>query len=307
MYKLKRISNKKDWETFTEIVETTDGTSFTLHPDWLQGYEILPFFIKKIGYFVLDDKGIIMAGISGIKFWRGKWLTAFPSDPVFMKEISEETKLIIWKLIINLCDNQLHISSTLELEKIGLVKSKFPRGIYPNPGIGSIEIFSSSDVQIMSLKYQVRRNIKRAMEQGIEIIEINNPKELKLFYSICKVNARENNYSIRPFFIISKIWRKGLKSGSCCFFMAKSKDDFVGAIWVMKSGNMFHNIMGGSLKLKPRLEVGYAMQWGMLELSRIKQFNQYNISIGGPKGVEQFKDDFGREKINLTQQYARIF
>ena len=23
MYKLKRISNKKDWETFTEIVETT--------------------------------------------------------------------------------------------------------------------------------------------------------------------------------------------------------------------------------------------------------------------------------------------
>lgn len=65
--------------------------------------------------------------------------------------------------------------------------------------------------------------------------------------------------------------------------------------------------MGGSLKLKPRLDVGYAIQWGILGVSRRSNFNKYNISIGGPKGVEQFKDDFGREKLKRTNRYVGVF
>jgi lipid II:glycine glycyltransferase (peptidoglycan interpeptide bridge formation enzyme) len=307
MYNLKVISTRAEWHRFSKIVETTDGASFTLHPDWLYGYELVPVVIKKIGYFIYNDKNEEIGGISGIQYWIGKWITIYPSDPFYLSDIKFEVKKQIWRVILEQNQTKTHVSSDLDLEDIGLKKGKFPKGIYPNPGIGAVDILKSAEEQIMSLKYQVRRNIKRSIEQEIEIVRVSKLSELSLFYSICKINAKESNYSIRPYLILKKMWKRGLQSESFSFYLAKKDNKSIGAIWTIKSGNMYHNIMGGSLKLKPRIEVGYAIQWGIIEASRRNNFTKYNISIGGPKGVEQFKDDFGRKKINLTKQYVGIF
>jgi hypothetical protein len=62
-----------------------------------------------------------------------------------------------------------------------------------------------------------------------------------------------------------------------------------------------------SLKTKPRLEVGYAMHWHIIKSSLARNYKGYNISVGGPEGVERFKDDFGREIVLKSKSYVGIF
>lgn len=309
MFRLERIASKDNWNKYRQMVLETTFTSFTLLPEWLDGYCLIPGLIKRIGYLIYDEEGVLIGGIAGVTYWLGRRITIFPSDPVIIEEfkIKHNLEPILMELFKSV-KGRIHISSSVEeAENIGLKRAKFPKGFYPNPGLGLIESNSSSEVILSQFKYQVRRNIKRSFEQELEIFKVTNILDLDKFYNLLKRNAKENNYSIRPKWMMISLWKRGFSKGSFEFYFAKKEDSEVGCIWVVNCGEVRHNIMGASIKTKPRLEVGYAIQWHMLKECIDNKMLGYNISIGGPSGVEKFKDDFGRNKILIKKSYVGIF
>lgn len=304
MYIFKRIEGESDWNTLKALVEESPRTSFILHPDWLEGYAIVPFLLKKTGYLLFDSNGSPLAGIAGIRYWNGRWVYVFPSDPVTVNR-DDNSKSVLLTRIREAVRGRIHISSSLEgLDELGFREGTFPKWIYANPGIGSVSILPTEESQMADFKYQVRRNVKRSIDQGLELERVSSMDRLRDFYDICKMNADQEGYRIKPFFFYRRMWVRGLENGSFHFLLAKHKDRTKGGMWLIRSGRMLHNIMGGSVKEKPRLEVGYFLQWSAIRLSIEMGFSEYNISVGGPKGVEAFKDDFGRVIHGKTKTYS---
>lgn len=309
MFKLKLINKLEEWKRFAEMVETTDWASFTLHPDWLYGYEFLPFLIRKVGFFIYNNENQEIGGVSGIKYWLGKWKMVYPSDPIYIHDVSEEDKKEIWLLILKQSKVKTHVSSYLDLESIGLSKGKFPKGIYPNPGIGVVHLKNSTEEYLNQLKYSVRRKINQGKleESSLKFTCVTNNSELREFYELLKTNALNAGYKIRPYLLLKFFWINGLKNKTMIFLKLSRNGQLVGCSVLIKTGNMINYIMGASDKKIQKLNAGYLLHLKGMDISRHFGYRYYNISIGGTSTVEKLKDDFGREKVNITKKYVGVF
>jgi hypothetical protein len=308
MYNLKEIRTRADWYRYAKIVETTNWSSFTSHPDWLRGYELVPFLIRKVGYFIYNEDNQEIGGLSGIKYWLGKWIIIYMSDPVYFVNITDEEKKRVWRKVLDQSNNRTHISTTLELDSLGLKRSKFPKGIYPNPGIGAVDFNISEEEYLKALKYGVRRKINQGKQDDANLIfsTVSHKKELFAFYNLLKLNALNAGYKIRPYLLLRNFWINGLRNKTIIFLKLSKNEKLVGCSVLIKSGNMINYVMGASDKTFQKLNAGYLLHLKSMEISRNFGYGYYNISIGGTQTVEKLKDDFGREKVNLTKQYVSI-
>lgn len=310
MFKLKRIKTKSEWEEYRQMVLDTPLASFTLLPDWLDGYCLFPFLIKKHGFLIYDKNDILIGGIAGIRFWFARCITVYPSDPIFKEDLNKfEFKIeeILLRLFIT-TKGKIHISTKIENPfSLGLTKGKFPKGFYPNPGIGLVKIPRNHNQLLESFKPKVRRDIRLSERRGVNVNLIESRIRLKFIYDFLKNSSIINGYKIRPYVLFKKMWIKMLINNTGVFAEAKVGDVSKGIIWLIKSGRCLHYIMGATLKEDVELNVGYALQYWAIKYSQNLGFNSYNISIGGPSSVEKFKDDFGRENILISECYVGIF
>ena len=87
--------------------------------------------------------------------------------------------------------------------------------------------------------------------------------------------------------------------------MAIKDGQIKGAIWLIDCGKRLNYVMGGTIKEKPRLDVGYFLHWNAIKLSIDSNFLTYNISTGGSESVKKFKEDFGSIEINPNYYYIK--
>jgi hypothetical protein len=308
MYNLKRITSIGEWEKFQKLVIDTPFTSFTLLPDWLEGYCVTPL-IKKIGFLFYNTNNELMGGISGIRFWFGKWITIYPSDPIIIGEFQNDKIKIneILLLLLKTTKGKVHISTTIENAKaLGLKKCKFPRGFYPDPGLGIVTSNKDLDNLLEDFKYSLRRKIKDGLKNELHFSEIGNTR-MKEFYRILQKNSLEQNYKIRPYFSLKRIWKKGLENKTVKLIEVKYANKIVGCAFYINAGQCLHYIMGASAKEMKKMNVGYLLHWKGISYTINSHYIGYNISIGGPQNIEKIKDDFGRNKILIKTSYAGIF
>jgi hypothetical protein len=303
MFCVKPIVEEHEWLHYARILEGSKGTSFTQHPDWLHGYELVPGLLKKVGFLFYDGEEPV-ACIAGMRLFFGRETHVFASDPVVFKG-GPESVTAICKALRSHLRGPIHISSSIQdPSESGLKPARFPRWIYPDPGTGAITLRGKVEEHFDSLPYRVKRSVRKSLLQGVTVERLTREDELPAFYRICKRNAEDRSYRIRPYIMLAGMWRRGLRNGTFTFLVAKHEGRVKGGIWLIETGGMFHYIMGGAMKERPSLQVGFLLQWTAISMSIEKGYDMYNISIGGSRGVEEFKDMFGRVKTSLKSTYV---
>ena len=308
---IRTANSKEDWELWDRKCLNSPFVSFISLSSWLAAFERIPFLNK---YLVLLEENInqlnIVGGIAGLMVnIFGYSFYIFPSGPyIFDKAEYEKSYLKILFQFLVLKKRKIYLNSDYLLNEINsnfkAYKWKFP-GLYPFPGFGLLNIPGTNlEDFISSRKSSTRRDIRASFRKGLEVLEIENKEDLIIIYRQLQQNAKRNNYRIKPFWWYKKMWSIQLDTGVGRFLYAIKDNDIKGAIWVIKCGQMYNYIMGASKRETRDLQVGYRLQAEMIKISIDEGLEFYNISIGGPKGVEKFKDDFGREKVKLTCQYA---
>ena len=293
----------KDWNRWNRFVMNNDGASFLNYSYWLETYCVIPFLIRKIGFELIDDNQII-GGISGIKigFWRFSYI-AFPAGPLFNYEITETEKVRFFKWFFenkSLYSKKIQFASEVDLITYNknIQIGKAVKFVYLNSGYNLITIKETEQEHLVNFKSKVRRDINASLRKGLYLVVVDNESDLKKVYDVFKKNAIEANYKIRPYWFYKKSWINSLKSGESIFLMAMKEGQIKGALWLIDCGNRLHYVMGGTIKEKPDLYVGYFLQWHAIKLSISKKYLTYNISVGGSEGVKQFKSDFGSIEQN---------
>jgi hypothetical protein len=88
------------------------------------------------------------------------------------------------------------------------------------------------------------------------------------------------------------------RKGFIKMLAAFKEDELKGAILLVKGGNYYTYILGGSKKEVPDLRTGDFLQWEAIKLAILEGLDGYNISLGGSKGVVEFKNSFNTEQLH---------
>lgn len=175
--------------------------------------------------------------------------------------------------------------------------------VYSSNGLNWIDLkkYTTTEELLLNFKTSVRRDIRSSLRKEQEIRFLTTEDEIKKGYDLCLENAKNNNYSLRDWTNFKPTLISLISKGNAKFIAAYKENDLKGAILLIKAGNYYTYILGGTKKEKPDLLTGHRLQWEAMILSINEKCDGYNISLGGSDGVQNFKNSFNTTTINFNQ------
>jgi len=290
-----------------EFVSKNNNGSHLVLSDWLNSYQSYGFDFE-LGLYVENEK--IIGGFGAVipKFLLFKFYI-IPYPPLVLNE----NNLVLQQLIdaistrgkkLKTCYLQVAFPSFLEMQKElsrdkYLENNNFKKGnhfkyVFSFTGLNWLDLRKYETIEhlLLDFKSSVRRDIRSAERKQITISYAVTPNEIQLAYEVCLENARKANYGLRDWKDIKKTIIALVEKGSAKFITGTKDNELKGAILIIKAGGHYSYILGGTKKEKPDLLVGHLLQWEAIKLSFLEKCEGYNLSLGGSKGVQEFKNGF---------------
>jgi len=305
------------WDNF---IDSNKTGNHLLLSEWLQSYDSYGFDFELVLCLENDEiiggYGAVIAKMTFFKFY------IVPFGPILLNE----NKLILEQLIesisfrskkIKACYSQVTLASVIALEenqKKLLEKNNFKKGscfkyVFSFVGLNWLDLKKYNTIEeiLLDFKSSVRRDIRSAERKEIIISYASNAEEIKLAYNLCLENAKKGNYALRDWQDIKKTIFALIEKGKAKFIIGTKDNEIKGAVFLIKAGGYYSYIFGGTKKEKPDLLVGHLLQWEAIKLSFLENCRGYNLSLGGSKGVQEFKNGFNTTQIlNEHSKYYLI-
>ena len=318
----KEAGHLNKWDDF---VKENDIGSHLLLSDWLSSYSSYGFDYE-VSFILEKDSiiggfGAVIAKVGFLKFF------IVPFGPIVVNDRTDVLKELLdfipqqaekigacycqinfplsdGAFVSNHCYSAVAVDLFTDFEKGHLFKY-----VYSTNGLNWIDLkkFTSTEEILQHFSSSVRRDIRSSERKGLELRYLVKESEIKEGYLLCVENAKKGNYAIRR-------W-EDFKSTLLCLvqkdlakFIACYQDDQIkGALLLVKSGNYYTYILGGTKREKPDILAGHFLQWEAIQLSFREGLDGYNISLGGSKGVQQFKNSFNNQALFFNNgKYYRV-
>lgn len=289
------------WDVF---VQSNSNGSYLQFSDWAKSYTSYGFDFELC--LLLNNKTIIggycavFAKVTFFKFY------ILPVGPLFSEnqpELLNELVALVPKRAaeIKACYCQIAIPNLgFELPALKIYNSgQLFKYIYSPNGLNWVDLkkYSDSEILLLDFKSSVRRDIRSSNRKGLSVAFLSDKEEIAKAYQLVMDNASERNYAIRNWNEINTTVLSLIEKKSAQFIGAYKNSELKGAIFIVKSGNYYTYVFGGTKKENPDLLVGHFLQWEALKLSISEQCVGYNISLGGSSGVVAFKNNFNAQEI----------
>ena len=165
--------------------------------------------------------------------------------------------------------------------------------VYASNGLNWIDLKGfDEETKIMTLKPSVRRNIRNSYRKDLVFTHLDDNEKIALGYRLFEENSKTAGYNIRDWADMKNTLFALQAEGALKMLGAFKENELKGAILLIRSGNYYTYILGGSKKEVPDLRTGDFLQWEAIKMSLEQGLDGYNISLGGSKGVVEFKNSF---------------
>lgn len=298
------------WDVF---VQTNDIGSHLVLSDWVSSYRSYGFEAE---YCICLENGNITGGfaavIAKVAFFKFYIVPYGPIAAVESSELLQQLILLVPErakhfgaayahvaLPIGLHDNTHFIRRKLRVK--ATEGHQFPY-VYSSNGLNWIDLKDATEVSLLErFKSSTRRDIRAAMRKEMEVVFLETEAQVKTGYELCLANAASNGYALRDWASFKETLLSLIGTGRAKFLAVYKDSDLKGAILLVKAGNFYTYILGGTKKEKPDLLPGHLLQWEAIRLSLREGLDGYNISLGGSTGVMDFKNSFATEHLLYDQ------
>lgn len=304
------FSKDKIWlEKWDNYVLNEDRASHLLLSDWNKSFGSYGFDFE---ICLLVDNNKIIGGFSAviaktlfIKFY------IVPFGPIVSLGFENELDKLIQKVTeramffkscychITLPNNTIpnpHVFAKLpELSALKNAKNgHLFKYVYSSNGMNwkSVSEFENEEALLNSFKASVRRYIRSSERKGLTLRFLSIESEIKRGYDLCLLNAHTNNYSLRDWNSFKGTLQIMIASKKAKFLAAYHHDTIKGAALIVKAGNYYTYILGGTIKEKPDFLAGHFLHWQAIKLAHQEKLSGYNISLGGSDGVVNLKNSY---------------
>lgn len=307
----KEVAWLNKWD---EYILTENKASHLLLSDWNKAFESYGFEYE-IGILVENDK--IIGGFSAViakalffKFY------IVPFGPVVSEGYESKLNGLIEKVIeraklFKSCYCHITIPQNpygnehvfRKLPQLPALKNSneghFFKYVYSSNGLNwkDLNNFVNEEELLSSFRASVRRYIRSSERKELELRFLETESEVKVAYDLCLENAQNHNYSLRDWNSFKETLLTTIRTKKAKFLGAFYEDTIKGAAFIVKSGNYYTYILGGTKKEKPDFLAGHFLHWQAIKLSFSEKLSGYNISLGGSKGVVDLKNSYADRQI----------
>ncbi|HRE78354.1 MAG TPA: peptidoglycan bridge formation glycyltransferase FemA/FemB family protein [Flavobacterium sp.] len=308
------FSKDKLWlDKWDSYVINEDRGSHLLLSDWNKSFYSYGFDFE-IGILLDNDK--IIGGFAAViaKAFVFKFYI-IPYGPIVslgyeecLNELIEATNTRAKYHKTCYCHINIPITETQNLHTLSAIdnlsslksaqKGHVFKYVYSTNGLNWVDLKSyNEESKLNSLKSSVRRDIRSSYRKDLQFEIIETNQQIEEAYRLYLENAKSANYSIRDWNDIKTTLFELQKKNVLKILVVRKENQIKGSILLIKSGNYYTYILGGTKREKPDLLAGHFLQWEAIKLSLNENHSGYNISLGGSKGVFEFKNSFNTEQF----------
>ena len=300
------------WDVF---LKSNDIGSHLQLSDWLISYAAYGFDFEVCicveNNEIIGGFGAVIAKIAFFKFYIVSYGPIVINDSALLNDLifsvfkrAKKIKACYCQFNLPFAKNKTFCNNVynenLDLKNLNLFKEgQLFKYVFSLNGLNWLSLinYDDSDALLLDFKSSVRRDIRSSLRKNLEIKNLVSKNDIKAAYNLCLENASRANYSIRDWNGFKETIFKLVQKDEAKFLAAYKDNEMKGAILLIKSGSFYTYILGGTKKEKPDLLVGHFLQWETIKLSIHENCRGYNISLGGSKGVKEFKNSFNTEEI----------
>jgi lipid II:glycine glycyltransferase (peptidoglycan interpeptide bridge formation enzyme) len=314
------ITNKSQWEDF--VLQNKEST-FLHSWNWGEFNKNTGEKIWRVGVFDGRDEALprLMAVvlIIKVKAKRGSFLFV-PQGPI----ITYNSKLITYNLFKKLFDylkelgerekvNFIRISPSLEnnKENLNIFKSCGFRDApihMMHPEMTWLLDITKGEEEILKGMRKTHRNlIRRAVKDGVEIIQSTDEKYLKTFYDIHMETVKRHKFTPFSYDYIKSEIDAFKNNNQISVFSAEYKNKIISSAIIVFYGNQAFYHHGSSLSEYNKIPSSYLILWEAIKEAKKRNkeiFNFYGVIENKPKhpwaGLSKFKKGFGGYKKELV-------
>jgi lipid II:glycine glycyltransferase (peptidoglycan interpeptide bridge formation enzyme) len=129
-----------------------------------------------------------------------------------------------------------------------------------------------------SIDHNKRRNIRRAMKEGVEIVQSHDQKDLETFYSMVEASVERRGFSPYPRSWFEAIW-KTHKPELSKVFLAYWKGKSVSGVFIVVRGKTVYALGAGSLAEGWEVRPNDIMHWKVMEWAYQNGYSRYHMGL----------------------------
>ncbi|MFH6994837.1 lipid II:glycine glycyltransferase FemX [Flavobacterium sp. FlaQc-48] len=306
------FTKDKYWlDKWDKFVSTNNNGSHLIFSDWLKSYQSYGFDFE-IGILVENEEiiggfGAVIPKILFFKFYIVPYQPLALNDNNFILQKligaislrAKKIKTCYLQLAFPLAGTGAQVNYNKFLENNIFKKGNRFKYVFSFTGLNWLDLkkYNTIDDLLVDFKSSVRRDIRSAERKQITINYASGHNEIKQAYEMCLENARKANYALRDWNDIKDTIIALIEKDNAKFITGSKDNELKGAILIIKAGGYYSYIFGGTKKEKPDLLIGHLLQWEAIKLSFLEKCEGYNLSLGGPKGVQEFKNGFNTKQM----------
>jgi peptidoglycan pentaglycine glycine transferase (the first glycine) len=167
-----------------------------------------------------------------------------------------------------------------------------------------LDLVSSEDDLLASMKQKTRYNVRLAMRRGVQV-RVGTEADLSLFYDLYAETAQRDGFPIRPAGYYYDAWRTFMKAEQACLLLAEVEGDAVAGLILFTFGPMAWYMYGASSDRHRSLMPNNLLQWEAIRCARAAGCELYDL-WGAPDQLDESDPMWGvvRFKLGLGGELA---
>ena len=129
-----------------------------------------------------------------------------------------------------------------------------------------------------SISHNKRRNIKKAIKEGVEVFQSHDHKDLLTFYSMLVAAEKRGGFSSYPLSWFEAVW-KVYKPELSRVFLARWNGDEVSGVFTVIHGKTVYALAAGSFRKGWKVRPNDIMHWRVMEWACENGFARYQMGL----------------------------
>ena len=177
-----------------------------------------------------------------------------------------------------------------------------------------VSLEKGADELWKNISHNKRRNIKKATNKGVEVVQSHKHEDLLTFYSMLRAAKERGGFSSYPLSWFEAVW-KVYKPELWNVFLARWKDKDVSGVFTVVHGKTVYALAAGSFSEGWEVRPNDKMHWEIMEWASQKGYSEYHMgSVFEPPptqgsnrwGIWRWKREWNGN-LKRIQRFEKLF
>ena len=130
-----------------------------------------------------------------------------------------------------------------------------------------------------SIGHNKRRNVKKAMKEGVEVVQSRNHDDLLTFFSMLEAAKKRGGFSSYPLSWFEAVWKVYGPIELSKVFLGRWKGKSVSGVFVVIHGKTVYALAAGSLSEGWKVRPNDIMHWKVVEWACQNGYSKYQMGL----------------------------